>query len=278
MGKKDMSSEITKIDANTLPAFLEDEEVIGIETLSEYVVPPRVKTVQKQAMDELLKYFGAGDVILSPLNALIAEMPRDEKGRPKEGETASFYVVPIFFYPEWATWNPIELKGSEPAIKYRTVDPTDPIVAKSKNPSLRFENVPNDSSGKLQVRHVEHLNYIVVLYGHPLGAEPCILSFSRGEHNAGSKFAALIRMRKASLFGCVFKATVNLRHGQLGDWYGIDLTNPDNRSPWVTKEEYLQFKELHEQFAKYHKEARLRARLEYDSPEPDEAATEGNEF
>jgi hypothetical protein len=279
MAKKDVSKGITKVSpALAVPDFMEKDEQAGLETLKQYIVPPRVKVVQKSAAEELLKAFSPGDVILAPINASIVEMKRDTKGRPVEGERTAFKIVPIFFYPEWATWNPLELRGKAPAIKYRTVDPTDPIVSKSRNPNLRFEVTPDDPSGTLKMRHVEHLNYVVLLYGHPLGAdEPAILTFARGEHFAGSKFASLIRMRKAPIFGCVFEAVVGHRSGNLGDWYGLDVCNPDDGVPWVSAEEYPIFKALHEDFAKYHEEARLQVRLEPEEVETDEAATPGQD-
>ena len=132
MVKKDVSKEITKVSPNlpVVPDFMAQEEVLGLDALKQYVVPPFIKIIQKQAGDELLEHFGSGDVILSPANAMIAEMPRANKGRPLDDATTSFKIVPVLFYPEWLTWNPIELKAAEQSILYRTLDPNDPIVAK----------------------------------------------------------------------------------------------------------------------------------------------------
>ena len=277
MAKKDVSQDITKVSPQfELPAYMGGEKVTGLEALKQFIVPPFIKIIQKQSGDELLKLFGSGDVILSPMNAYITEMPRDEKGRPLDGAKASFKFVPIFFYPEWISWNPIELKGSEPSIRYRTVDSNDPVVTKCRNASLRSENHPSDPTGKLQIRHCEHLNFLVMLWDHTLGREPAILSFSRGEWKAGSRFAGLIQMRKAPLYGCVFEATVSMRHGQLGDWFGFDIANPEEGSPWVDETFYPTVKSLHEEFAEYHRDARIQA--SYDAtPDVDEAASKGSD-
>lgn len=271
MAKKDVSKAITKVSPGlAVPKFMAGEEVTGLELLKQFIVPPFIKIIQKSAGEELLKSFSAGDVILSPANAMIAEMPRDNRGKLIEGGHASFQVVPILFYPEWLTWNPIELKGSEPAIRYRTLDENDPIVAKSRSAQLRKEAHPTHA--EMFIRHVEHLNFLVILHSHALGSEPAILSFSRGEWRSGCKFASLIKMRKAPIYGCIFDAVVSLRHGAKGDWFGFDMANPEEGGPWVEKDAYASLKVIHEEFVQYHKDQRVRAQYEVVS-ETDEAAT-----
>ena len=275
MAKKDNSKSITNVvpDLN-VPAFMAEEEVLGIEALKEFITPPFIKVIQKSAADELLQVFNPGDVILSPANALIAEMPRNEKGRTLEGAKTAFQIIPLFFYVEWITWNPIQLKGAEPSIVYRTIDPNDPIVAKSRSTTLRSEK--HSTRPELLIRHVEHMNFLVLLHKHELGSEPAILSFSRGNWRAGSKFASLIQMRKAPIYGCVFDAIVSLRNNPKGDWYGYDMANPEEGSPWVSEEEYAKCKELHEMFTKYHKEQKIQA--QYDvTTETDDAATKATD-
>lgn len=274
MGKKDMSEAITKINPQVnLPAFMKDTTDLGTELLKKYVIPPRIKVVQKQAAQELLDKFAAGDVILSPMNAVVVELPRDNKGRPVDGATASFPFVPLFFWPEWVTWNPIEMRGKLPAVRYRTVDPSDAVALKAKNPNLRHEEIDG-----VKVRHVEHLNFVVVLYNSEVTSEPCVMSFARGEYSAGTKFASLLKMRRAPIYGCVFSAAVSPRHGQLGDWHGIDVSNPTEGSPWVTEDEFKTFGALHDEFKKYHDEHRLQATLEDETSDDAAAAASPSEF
>ena len=275
--KKDISKSITKVNpAQQLPEFMEDEEILGLEILTQYIIPPFIKIVQKSAADELLQYFSAGDVILSPANATIAEMPRNSKGRVIEGAHSMFQIVPILFYPEWLTWNAIELKGSEPAILYRTQNPNDPVVAKARSPQLRTEQHPRQKEFK--IRHVEHLNFVAILYKHPIGLEPAILSFSRGEWKSGTKFAGLVKMRYAPIYGCVFDAVVALRHGAKGDWYGFDMCNPEDGSPWVDEADFEMFKKIHEQFAKYYAEQKLQAQYEVVVERDDAETKASDEF
>lgn len=262
MAKKDISTNITKITPN-IPDYMVADQGAGLDALKQYVIPPRIKIVQKQASQNLLDKFGVGDVILAPMGSTIVEMPRDPKGKVIEGTKVQFDIVPLFFYPEWIAWNPLETKGSEPAIRYRTNDPTDPIVVKARNPKLRFEPYPGDKTGKMFIRNVEHLNYIVVLHGHPLGTTPCVLSFSRGESFAGANFAGLLKMRASAIYGGRYTCVVNHRIRQLGDWYGIDVVNPEE-NPWVTEEEYAKFRELHNEFQTLYKESRLRVAHDED--------------
>jgi len=85
-------------------------------------------------------------------------------------------------------------------------------------------------------------------------------------------------MRKASIFGCVFYAVVTHRKNDKGDWYGFNMCNPEEGSPWVKKEEYEVFKTVHEEFVKLHAESKIKAAYE-QSQTPDEAETKSsNEF
>jgi len=270
MAKKDTSLEVKKVQGVDLPDFMRDKEVLGVKGLQEYVIPPRIKIVSLQSA-KLLETFRAGDVVLTPTNSIIVEPDRDDRGSLSEGGNRSFDFTPIFFYPEWVTWNDIKLKGQEDSVLYRTTDPTDPIVAKARNKKLREEDHPRVEG--LKIRHVEHLNYIVVLIDHPIGEQPALLSFSRGEWFSGCNFASLIGMRKASLFGCVYTATVIFRKGKLGDWYGLDVSNPTDRVPWVTEEQYGLFESLHLKFEDHHKNSRLKASLEDEEVAKDPAAS-----
>jgi len=275
MAKKDTSLDVRKIAGIEMPDFMRDQEIKGTDALDEFIIPPRIKVVQSQST-KLLETFKAGDVILTPTNTIILEPERDDRDKLVEGGKRTFNFVPLFFYPEWATWHDIKLKGQVPAIKYRTTDPTDPIVAKSRNSDLREEDDPEHP--KMKLRHVEHFNYIVSLIDHELEGQPALLSFSRGEWKSGSNFASLIKMRRASIFGCIFTAVVGFRNGKLGDWYGLDIVNPSTRSPWVTdKEQYAEFESVHETFKDHYASSKLKAALEDEDIGPDEAATAASE-
>ena len=282
MGKtKDLSKEITIVEPNfnEIPAFMQDETDLGMELLKEYVRPPFIKIVQKGAAKELIDAFTVGDVISSPSNSIIAEMPCNDKGRPLDGAVATFKVIPILFYPEWVSWTPIKLKGIEPVIRYRTIDPEDPIVAKSRNKNLRSEPHPDHpDDAAYNIRHCEHLNFLVVLKDHPLSGTVMVLSFSRGGFGDGCKFSGLLKMRNAPIYGCVFEAVVTLRPNPAGDWYGIGMRNPEDGKGWVDDaDEYAAMKALHIEYEKLRQEAKIQAGYDPEEIEKDAAATKATE-
>jgi len=268
---KKKTTNITKVQANAAlarPDFMADAP-LGIDDLRQYVTPPRIKVVQKQARTDLLDMFGVGDVIVVPANIVVTEMGRTDKGQPT-GEADPFFIVPLFFYVEWCTWNPLELKGKVPAIRDRSFDPKSALALKAKSSEHRKELIPGEKD--LYMRHVEHLNFIVMLYDHPtLGGAPVVMTFARGEHFSGRGLCNLIKLRKAPLYGCVFECHLGHRENEQGDWWGLDIINPaGDVSPWVNAEEFEAFKALHLEFVKAHQDARIR--VDYDEAEADPAA------
>jgi len=214
-----------------LPDYMRQETDTGLEQLSRYIVPPRIKVVQKSAQEPFLSLFRTGDVVLVPQMTLLAPINVNERQQPgKDG--VPFFFAPLFFFVEWVTLNPIALRGSLPMVRHRTIDESDRIVKLSRDPQLWEEDHPDglkDSKGNAyKVRHCEFLNYVVELVNNPdLEGLPLVMSFAKGEHRAGSSFNALARLRKAPLYGCQFQGQCRWRPGTgKGDWYGIDVTNP----------------------------------------------------
>lgn len=278
MAKRD---EIVKAAPQGLavPEYLAEEPILGMDEAKRYIVHPRAKVVQKSAQRELLDKFPVGSLILTPSLQEVARMSTG-KGGALDEQGPAVYVTPLYFFAEWATWNPIALRGTEPTIAYRTRDPNDPVVAKARDRKLRMEPIKDGTGatrlGKnqepLHVRHVEHLCWIMMLHNHEV-REPFVVSFSRGEHFSGTRFAGLVRRRNASVFGCVFEMRTQFRpdRGQGGDWYGIELQNPGADSgvgPWVDRELYPKLKALHLELVDADRDKAIRADLdEEDAPE-----------
>lgn len=255
-----MSNEIQKIDPNlNLPAHLQNKEVKGMDVIKSVVRPPMLKIVMKQSRDELLDKFGKGALICMPAEAEIA--PND----------VPFHFTPIFMWKEFITWAPIEARGNVPAILERSLDEYSDIAAKAQDSNRRVEEV--DYNGQsLKVRHVEHLNFMVVIHNHPLGGPdtPFVMSFARAEYRTGSNLASFIQMRKTSPFNCIFEASVckDPRSNDQGSWYGYDINNPSpdsGVSPWVTEEQSAVFEKMHDEFAKLHRDKRLAATHDEES-------------
>lgn len=265
MAKK--AREITKVPAGEIappPDFMKPDETAGLSVVKQYVTPRRLKIVQKSSNTELLDEFFVGDVIITPDNDLVVEMGRDDKGRPA-GEGDGFLFTVVSFFVEYCTWNPFELKGRAPAIIDRSLNSSSMIARKAKSMDMRFE--PHPTEANLKIRHVEHLNFLVLVEGRDDDL-PVILTFDRGDHKAGRAFCDLIAMRKGPIYGGVYKADVNWRENEFGDWWGIDVGNPaiDESEPWVTEDRYPFLKKTHEYFAKLHSEELVRVNYEEDAP------------
>ncbi len=255
---KRKKSDMTKVRANEVmapPTFMGDDRT-GTELIRSYVIPPRLKFVQKQSDDKLLAEFDVGTLLVSPSNMVIAS-----------GEDEKFILTPLFFFVEYCTWNHISQKGKLPAIRERSFDPKGEIAIKSRDPETRQEDTPGLKDVKM--RHVEHLNFIVRLVNHTV-TEDIILSFSRGDHGAGRTFCSLIQMRKAPLFGCKFVAVIKKRENDMGSWFGLDMKNPseDDGEPWVEEDDYEVLKAAHESFREIYANANLRVDYAEDEGEP----------
>lgn len=260
-----------------MPDFLSThtgEDTLGL--VRQHVILPRVKVIQPLARPPYKPPFNDRDVILSPLMQLLAE-------GPEVGETL-FHFVPLFFYPEWITWNPRGAGGLR-AIRDRTLDPRHPIAAKSRSPETRKEKcleAPMKDGQHQMMRHLEHLNYVFTIVGdHELAGFPMTMSFASGEHQAGSRFSTLISMRRSKfIYGLQFAAKLGQRTNDQGTWWGIDVDNPavnSGVSPFVQDRNafegyakgYAEMKEAYDQ-------KRLSVNLE-DVESPDEDVSVVNE-
>jgi hypothetical protein len=244
------------------PSFLPAKQAgggIGTEALSRVVVPPRLKVVQATSSPELLSEFSAGDLIISPQNVKICDKDNGE-----------FNFVPIYFWTEFISWNPLQMKGQLDAIRDRSMDINSEVAKKCLSPKHWFETCPENKEYK--IRNCEHLNFVVMPIGVDGVAEtPIVVSFSRAEHKVGRNFAGLIKMREADIFACVFTANVEFKHNTKGQWHGLNIHNPSSMSQWVENEEkYNFYKELHEKYA----EAEISVAYEEDEGEPTESTGE----
>lgn len=239
--------------------------VAGVELLGQYVKPPRFKIVQKQSSAELLEEFNVGDVIMiTPEKLLVAPVILNDKGKPTN-EGTPFHVVPLFFYPEWVAWNPIEMKGTLNSIRDRSCDPASQIAAYSRSPDTREAPCPEDR--RYKIRYNEHLNFIFVVIDqdNPLAFQPAVMSFARASHKHGSHLAGLIKMRKTDIFGCQFVLQTHFQSNQQGEWYAPIPANPTDVSGFVQDQNlYEEYKKLHLEFKQAHAGGLLRPDLDDD--------------
>lgn len=240
-----------------LPAHLQETSGEGLEDAQAFIMPPRLKIVQKQS-DSLLELFNVGDVVITPNNLLVNAMPY-EGTKAKEDDQEPLFFVPVFWFPEWCSWNPIQLKGTAPAVIERTFDRNAPIAIKARSPKTWAEDHPTavDDQGKpLQIRHCEHINFLWMLETGPVQDVAVCHSFVRSEWTTGSTLLSTLKMRRAAIYAQRFKATVSKRpHNPKGTWHGFDIATPNvdaDESPWVSADELEKYRAIHLEYKKAH--------------------------
>ena len=241
-------NDVIKSEQMNLPGFMASDLEMGVSELKKFIIPPRLKVVQPLSGEQYTEKFNSGDVVLAPQLVLVAPIIMDSVTKRPTKSGQPFNFVPVFFFPEYLAWNPLESKGTLPAVRERSLDPQSDIARKARNPQTREEPCPEVA--KAVIRYQEHLNFIMMLMGTgDTAGIPVVMSFSRGEHRSGTNLASLIAMRRAPIFGCVFEATSRLRTNSKGAWYGLDITNPSVSSginPVITDEtRYTLLKNLH---------------------------------
>lgn len=257
-----------------LPSFMQGKELAGTEMLSQFIVPPRLKVIQKMTGKPLSDLFRVGDVVAMPMAKLVAGIKLNEKGKELE-DGNPFHFVALCFYPEWVLWNPIETKGTLPAIRGRSNLPNSEIAIRSRSPqtwSMPCPEMQRDSQGKeLYCRYVEHLNFLIaILPPHEMAGVPVLMSFARGAHKDGTNLAALVQMRNAPIYGCQFEAKVNTRRNDKGqEWGVLQVSNPSEDSgvtPFVNDETlYRQYEAIHLDLKEKYKKGLIQADYEDDA-------------
>jgi len=213
-----MSKDIVPVNQNTglpaVPDYLRVEGDTSADSLKGYVRPPRIKVIQSLTDQKLREDFGVGSVILLPQNICILEMPRDKKGNPLVDTAVPFIFTPLFFFPEFCVWNPLEEKGNVPAIRDRSFDPNSDIARRARD--FKARTMPYPGKENLEIKFVEHLNFIVAVHGIE---DACVLSFSRAEFSAGQKFAVQSRILGWTEVRCIYQDAVAMWLSFV--WWGV---------------------------------------------------------
>jgi hypothetical protein len=246
MGRKEQNEIETVVPQTGLsrPTFIEEPDQAMIDSTREYMVLQRIKVMQKMSESMMLDKFPAGTTVAMPGEIVIA------------GKEKPWCFVPLFFYPEYTLRNPIALKGIQPFIVERSIDPRSDLALRAKNPKLWERPHPDfPTEAKKNQRYVESLNFVVTPYGNPLMGEFFLLGFSKASHFDGKKLVDLIRRRNARHYGMVFEAVATPRKNSLGEWYAPDCSLPTEKtcaSPWVSDDAYPKLKEMSEIISKAH--------------------------
>jgi hypothetical protein len=230
--------------------------------------------MQKSRRAPLDNLFKTGDVAAMPMAQMVA--PFD----PQSGAGSPFAFVPLFFFPEFISTNPIELPNLM-MIRERTLDSKSELAKKCRNAETRQELHPDSPPGKnYMIRNVECLNFVVALTDpeSPVHGVPITMTFVRGEFRQGQNLASLIRMRNVDqCYGCVFQASVGPRKKDAFDWMGFNVSNPTlpGVEPWVADtDEFSRYERFHQQFAQAYADKILRPDIDEEALQVEaEAAT-----
>lgn len=242
---------------SNLPAFMQEDMQEGALDLRQYVRPPRLKLVADTATRELKAKFPPGSAVLLPNEVKLGDLEN------------SFDFIPVFFWQEYCSINPIQLKSELPMIRERTTDRDSALARKCLDPKSWYETCPEDPT--YRVYNAEMLNFAFMPTDMSVG--PCVMTFSKGEHRTGRRLASLIFSRRAPIFGCVFTAKVGVHRDRdkQYEFYGLDIEN--SMTPFVEDaEQYEVLREMHRTLRDQHDKNLVQA--DYDGFEDEEPATE----
>lgn len=254
-----------------VPAFMRDDKETsdGMEVLQQFVIPERLKVVQKTAQPPISDRYNFGDLILTPSLSLLAPVALNAANKPDHQKGgAPFHFVPVFFFAEYCVWNPFATKGTLNTIRARTFDGNSEIARKARNADLRNAE-PCPEKPEFKLNYVEHLNFIIALVddgktpaAKGLQTDALILTFARGSHKYGSAFCRSLSYRRdtvtgdrAKMFGCIFQGRACWEQNSAGEFYAIRVENPSEASgvpPYVGGDSYGVLREMHVKFRELH--------------------------
>lgn len=240
---KDLTTDLKKNEL-AVPDFMQPAEVgknpLGLELATTYEQPQFTKIIQPLTKDKAGR--NDGDMLLSPDNQLL--VPMGEK----------FTFVPIFYFFEYCKqYNGPPVQGRDWIVE-RTFDPNSELAQRCRSRDEN-ENTEFKDGDKLVCR--QHDRYVIVLLDHNelIGDSPIIHTFQGGEAKYGNAFRRLLKSRRAPIFGCVFQAQISLHSGKKGQWYGLDVFNPEDHAPFLEEQLYTRYEQYYKAAHKAHTEA-----------------------
>ncbi len=224
---------------SSLPAFMQNKPVEGLEVLSKFQSYQRIIIVQPQAKSDKKAMFGGEGVVgMVPMN------------KPLALKGVEFIAIPLMFFPSWESWRDNNDKSGpngSPVIE-STFDEVSDLAKKCKaRLSEQYPN-PADPTRPFNRRYLEILNFIVAIDDGEFKGEIAMMSFMSGEHRNGANLCGTIRRRPGSIYANRFTFKTSLRKRPKGEWYGFDTNNPtpEQGGPFVSDEKtFDQLKELH---------------------------------
>ena len=262
MAKKQSSEELAVVaDAGlAVPDFMAAEPIEGLDDVSKYQTTPRLTLIQGQSSPERKTEFGEGGVCIMPDGVKVA------------GPGEEFVVTPLLFWATWEVWSDIN-DQINPMVIESTMNEHSVVASKSRHPETR-EEVYGDRS-EFPRNYVECLNFIVRIEGGEADGTVATMTFSKGEHYAGSKLCSMLKRRKCPIYGnrIAFKSAARTRNNR--SWHGFDFNNPADGQAFVTsKEQFEEFKEMHRELAELMQSSSLAVNREDEADANDKPSSE----
>ena len=125
--------------------------------------------------------------------------------------------IPIFKFTNFVQWNP--RKKDDPnfdpnvdpgGVVFTSIDREDPRVIEG----IKFG--PNGEPPKI----TRYMNFLAYFPGHPY---PLVLSFAKTSFAAGKRLLSLLQMAKGDMFANKFKLTMNLKEGDAGKYFVLNV-------------------------------------------------------
>jgi hypothetical protein len=219
--------------AITIPDWMKEEKIEGVDNVGEFQTTPRLSIVQAMSQAERKDLVGEGGVVIMPDGVPVAK--KDEE----------FTVAPLVFWPTWEAHSDIN-DAASPFIVEQTTDPTSALAIKSRTKETR-EEVYGDG---FKMKYVECLNFVVRIESGAAIGELATMTFSSGEHYTGAKLCGMLKRRPCSIFANRIALKVVLRTRNNRSWYGFDITNPADGAIVEDKAVYDELAEIHQGLAR----------------------------
>ncbi|MFI5402427.1 MAG: hypothetical protein ACHQ1G_05780 [Planctomycetota bacterium] len=224
-----------------IPAHLANLKPEGLEELAAYQQLQRLKVVQGMTDADLRREFPVGSLVLSPERTLVA--------KPRETAEATL----LYFWPSWEKWADINdaEAGGRPLAS--STDPASDVARKARDFDARKEAYP-DNTDKRQWfhRHVESLNFALMIDTGPAAGAVAVLPYNRGSHKFGARLCGYLKRRAVPIYANRIELVTKELPSPVGkgtyevvDWRGAE-------NPFASADRLPLLKQTFDGFAKAH--------------------------
>lgn len=257
-----MSSGVQMVrGSSALPAYLQQQQVKGLDEAKDFIMHQRLKVVQKNADSETLNAAKPGSIVMMPSRIVVASVAQDTRNQDLD-YSEPFFFTPVMFFASWGKVNDLRLRGqkNEPLFLDYTLDSKSDTARKAKNKATWEE--PHPRVDGMKVKNLEMLNFLVSIHDQRFRDQVLVMTFAKAEWYAGSNFLSRIKNTSASIFTRVWQGSTKRRPPRNGgDWFGIDIVEVDDRTtlpqsvtdvclegnpPWLREDIIAQYDALHD--------------------------------